>query len=1225
MKWTKAQQATIDSRDQSLLVTAAAGSGKTAVLVERIIKRLVSKDDPWDIDQFLVVTFTRAAAKEMKERIYSSLDAELRRNPSDRRLGRMREKVYSSDIRTIDSFCKNVVSEYFTRIDLDPDFRFMDQGEGELLKHQVIEEMMREEYAAADQTFLELSDMFSSKGSDDALCEIILGIYDMAQAHAWPDRFYSSLSDSIREVDLSTISECGWMKELVKWIRDFAEETLTVVEKLTRIAQAENDDGLFDTIIGNLSSDRSFFTRLMEAESFQDIHYLCDTYKFPPVGKAQVRKGTEDQKLIADEMKGVRDEYRDFFNKKIKERFLDVPLELIVSDENRKIPYLKKIIELTARFDETFLSEKKDRKSFEFSDIEHFAVRILINDDGSITDAARDYRRRYREVMVDEYQDTNELNEMILSAVTRDGLDYFMVGDVKQSIYGFRNADPGIIIRKSKEFKREEDSDFRRIDLDKNFRSRATVVDTVNDIFRMVMIEEIGGVEYEKKAWLKLGADYYPPLPDGQDNSTETVILARDDEELDEISDDQTSLEATWTAQRISSLMKDFKVADGNGSMRPIDYSDIAVIMRSTKVNAAKIMDVFNAYGIPAENAAATGYFKAAEVVVTLNYLRIIDNPRQDIPLASVLTSMYVGLSDEDMALIRAAHKELSFYQALLAECSEPKAELSPDARKRLDDFWNELTSLRHLTCDTPVYQIIARLYQDTGYDALVSCLPGGERRRENLMKLFDKAVAFSTTSFSGISSFVSYIEKLNEYKSDEGEADAGGSEDAVRIMTIHKSKGLEFPVVFVIGLGNRFHNSLDPVELDGDQDISMPYIDVAAHKKRETAHLAMLRSKKADRELGESIRVLYVALTRAKEKLILVGSLTEKDKEDYLKKGEELHSDRCTYSELKGSMNYYRVIIPVLKKAGYRIDAPDASGFAANEISSMKEKDRIRDLLCSDVSEDIRDKAIRLYDRFTSPYAFEKEVIPKQKYSVSEIKRISDQSMADDDSAAMFEASPGDDKEEEEFTPTLPLFLRQDQNEMDSMTRGVFRGTAMHRFLEKMDFSIEPLSESFDKQMAYMLERGFLTSDQSEVLSRSGLERFLSSELAARMQQAYKRGELYREQAFVTGDTPGFFFGDLSEDTDGADTEDQIIIQGIIDAFFVENGKIVLLDYKTDRVRSASMLTEKYTKQLQLYQVAVERAMDMPVSQLYLYSFALGKQIALPRVKSLLGKEKKE
>jgi len=1218
MNWTDAQQAVIDSKDQSLLVTAAAGSGKTAVLVERIIEKLTDEKDPWDIDELLVVTFTKAAAKEMKERIYKTLNEKLSVNPADHRIRRMRDRVFSADIRTIDSFCKNVVSEYFSQIDLDPDFRFMDSGETELLKRDVLEEMLREEYENGSQDFLNLSDVFSSKGSDAALGDIILMLYGRAQAYPWVEHYYKSLYDCVKTVDDKSVLETSWMTRLVDWLKGFSAETTEKVQALEREASAENDDGIFDKLVENLSKDEAFFRSLSEAKSFDDMLSLSDTYKFEGVGRAQARKGTEDQKVLADGWKARRDEYKNFFVKKLQEKFLTKPLAEIVAEENAKVPFLHEIIRLTREFDQKFLEEKTDRKSFEFSDIEHFAVKALMNEDGTLTNAAKNYRKRYREVMVDEYQDTNELNEMILSAVSRDQKNYFMVGDVKQSIYGFRNADPGIILRKSSEYQKKPDADFRRIDLDKNFRSRKCVTDTVNDIFRMVMIPEMGGVEYDQGAELKFGADYYPSVPDGQDNSTETVILLRDDDELTEIADEKMSLEATWTAQQIKQLMDSgFQVADGNGGLRAVRYQDIAVILRSTKVNAAKIMEVFNAYGIPAENAADTGYFSAPEVVSTLNYLRLLDNPRQDLPLASVLTSMYVGLSEEDLAIIKAAHPKRRFHVAVLSEAPSDdeddsldveRAEIGPEKRKRLDDFLQELFKLRHKKTDTPVYELLAELYSDTGYDLLVSCLPGGERRRQNLLKLYDKAVGFSKTSFSGISAFIAYIERLEKYNADEGEADAGNGGDAVQIMTIHKSKGLEFPVVFALGLGNRFPNDTDQVETVKDSDISMPYTDLKRHTKNDTVHFQMLRSLKADSDLGENLRVLYVALTRAKEKLYLVGSLTAKDRDSLIEKGQNLSSDQMTYTDLKGASCFYKLIIPPLVKNGYQIQTPAAEDFAENEVLIETKRKEIRDELMAEDREDIRKKAYELYEAFTHPYAHEKEVIPKQKYSVSEIKNSALDDEIRDEAEDLYKP------EKKVFTkPTIPDFLKKEKKTKEAS--GAEKGTAMHRFLEKLDFSKKPLADSLDEQIEVELEKGFLRPEQEGMLDRKKLAVFLSSPLAERMQQAYLNGELYREQAFVTGDSPELFFGDLSGEPSDEPFADQVIVQGIIDAFFVENGKIVLIDYKTDFVRSEEELRDKYTKQLQLYELALGRGMDLPVSEMYLYSFALGKTVTVPLI----------
>jgi ATP-dependent helicase/nuclease subunit A len=1251
MKWTADQQNVIDSKDQSLLVTAAAGSGKTAVLVQRIISRLTDERNPWDIDDLLVVTFTKAAAKEMKERIYKALNDRLSENPANHRIRSMRDRVFSADIRTIDSFCKNVVSEYFSQIDMDPDFRFMDSGETELLKRDVLDEMLREEYqnAEEDSAFLTLSDIFSSKGKDTALAEIILGLYVKAQAYPWVHRYYESLEESIGEIDENSVQDTFWMEKLTDLVKVSAADLRGSAEALLRKAEAEKSTGYFDTVIESFNSDVTFFDSLSRTDNFQEQFELSDTYDFKGgVGKAAVgRKAPDDIKAIADGFKTERDAYKKFFKDKIKAPFLMKSPADIAAEENAKAPLLHEIVRLARKFDDRFLAEKKDRKSFEFSDIEHFAVKALINEDGTPTEAAENYRKRYREVMVDEYQDTNELNEMILSAVSRDKKNYFMVGDVKQSIYGFRNADPGIILRKSVEYKKDEDAAFRRIDLDKNFRSRQCVIDTVNDIFRAVMIPEVGGVAYDEAAELKFGADYYPDVPETQDNSTKAVILLRDDEELSEINDDKISLEATWVAQEIKRLLSSgFQVSDGDGGMRPVRYNDISLLLRSTKVNAAKIIDVMNAYGIPAENAADTGYFSAPEVVTTLNFLRIIDNPRQDIPMASVLTSMYVGLSEEDLAIISTAHKGQRFYQALLLESTEgstenadsaavseeksadsaeaseenetttserhaeknARAALSPEKRQRLDAFLKELALLRSMKTDTTVFELIAKLYSDTGYDLLVSCLPGGERRRQNLLKLYDKAVGFAQTSFSGISAFISYIERLEKYNADEGEADVANGGDAVRIMTIHKSKGLEFPVVFVLGLGNGPKNDYDQVVTYKDRDITMTLTDVKQHTKNNTVHFQLDRFIGNDNELGERLRVLYVALTRAKEKLYLVGSLKSKEADALIKKGHSISSGQLSATDIRSANCYLKLMIPALVKNGYEVLTPNADDFAENEIEIETKREEIKKQLLAEDSDLIKKRALELAEVFTHPYAHQKDVIPKQKYSVSEIKKSALDEEIRNEALDLYRP-----EQEASSEVTIPEFLKEEKSE--KKVSGSDRGTAMHRFLEKLDFTKKPLVDSIDEQIETELDKGFLTPPQKDMLDRRKLSKFLESALAERMQQAFERDELYREQAFVVGDSPELFFKDLTMEPSDEPISDQVIVQGIIDAFFIENGKIVLIDYKTDFVRTEEELITKYTKQLQLYQLALERGFDLQVSEMYLYSFVLGKTVSVPIV----------
>ena len=928
---------------------------------------------------------------------------------------------------------------------------------------------------------------------------------------------------------------------------------------------------------------------------------------------------------------------------------------------------LEEVVRLTKQFAEEFAAAKRRKNLVDFHDVEHFALQILVDKETEkAKKTAEEFRDTFEEIMIDEYQDSNEVQETLLRSISREERgenNIFMVGDVKQSIYRFRLARPELFMKKYDSYSLEE-STTQRIDLHKNFRSRAEVLACTNDIFYKIMARSLGNVEYDAEAALYPGASY----PVSADFTPEILLADSNDELLEDTElTDKKTLEAKIVAEEIKHLMKTQPVTDkAAGTLRAAHYSDIVILLRSLSGWADSLVEVLNENGIPAHTVSSTGYFSTVEVQTVLSMLRLLDNPRQDIPMAAVLRSPMAGLTDEELAVLRLEDGSVPFHEAVLElaeglyeeggqieisnseedqkqgrnadEKTENHIEIT--AHWKLLKFYKKYKQLRQLVPDTPIHELIEIILRETGYGHYVAAMPAGNRRTANLNMLLEKAAAYEKTSYKGLFHFVRYIDELQKYDVDFGEADmVGENEDVVRIMSIHKSKGLEFPIVIVSGMGKNFNkqDTRSKMVLHPELGIGLDYMDGKKRIKSPTIAKKAI-AKQIDLEnLGEELRVLYVALTRAKEKLILTGTLKDAaEKLEFYRQQANLSkaADRpLSYLTREGASSYLDWILPAVLSYGdkYPVRIVEAAELVLNEVENQLEKnedltERIEEIEAADTQ-----LVGQLKQRFSQRYPYQVDVLRKNKYSVSELKH---RAMRERFEAEQEETVPA--FLEEPVTPTIPLFIQREESvEQETPNRGALRGTAVHRVMECYDFASE---KSVHEQMEAMEKEEKITADMRALVKEQIVADFVSSETGRRMALAQRGGALYREKPFVMGFTEeelenyGFGVGsntdsceNIYEKTDSDQEkeeqkkvrheEDLTLIQGIIDVFWIEKDGIVLLDYKTDRVQQAKELIDRYETQLKLYADALERvfaARKLKVKEILIYSFSLEQLITL-------------
>lgn len=1266
VSWTTEQQQVIDLRNRNILVSAAAGSGKTAVLVERIVKIITDKNHPVDIDHLLIVTFTNAAAAEMRERIGNAIEKALDEQPGNEHLLRQLTLIHNAQITTIDSFCLYVVRNHFHEIDLEPNFRIGDEGELKLLREDVLGRVLEQNYEEPSEAFSDFVEGYASGRTDAALNEMILQLYEFSRSYPWPEKWLDSFVGIYRIENREELDRAEWLAPLTENICFVLKDCEQLLKQALAVTQQDDGPDMYEKAV---RSDLEKYESLSKLTSFCELSVALSDIKYDRLASSRGFEGDPDKLEL---VKSLREQAKDVVKKLCKQYFFCSP-EMMIEQLERTEPMLEEVVRLTKQFADEFAAAKRRKNLVDFHDVEHFALQILVDEETEkAKKTAEEFRDTFEEIMIDEYQDSNEVQETLLRSISREERgenNIFMVGDVKQSIYRFRLARPELFMKKYDSYSLEE-STTQRIDLHKNFRSREEVLTCTNDIFYKIMARSLGNVEYDAEAALYPGASY----PVSADFIPEILLADSNDELLEDTElTDKKTLEAKIVAEEIKHLMKTQPVTDkAAGTLRAARYSDIVILLRSLSGWADSLVEVLNENGIPAHTVSSTGYFSTVEVQTVLSMLRLLDNPRQDIPMAAVLRSPMAGLTDEELAVLRLEDGSVPFHEAVLElaeglyeedgqkEISDSEADSEEDqkqgrnadgkkeddiettAHRKLLKFYKKYRQLRQLVPDTPIHELIEIILRETGYGHYVAAMPAGSRRTANLNMLLEKAAAYEKTSYKGLFHFVRYIDELQKYDVDFGEADmVGENEDVVRIMSIHKSKGLEFPIVIVSGMGKNFNkqDTRSKMVLHPELGIGLDYMDGKKRIKSPTIAKKAI-AKQIDLEnLGEELRVLYVALTRAKEKLILTGTLKDApEKLEFFRQQANLSkaADRpLSYLTREGASGYLDWILPAVLSYGdkYPVRIVEAAELVLDEVENQLEQnedltERIEEIEAADTQ-----LVGQLKQRFSQRYPYQTDILRKNKYSVSELKH---RAMREKFEAEQEETIPA--FLEEPVTPTIPLFIQREESvEQETANRGALRGTAVHRVMECYDFASE---KSVHEQMEAMEKEEKITADMRALVREQTVADFVSSETGKRMALAQRGGALYREKPFVMGFTEeeleryGFGAGaqmiENEAQTENAQQEimsenvsqenhmheeDLTLIQGIIDVFWIEDDGITVLDYKTDRVDTAQELIDRYATQLKLYADALERVFatrKLKVKEILIYSFRLEKLISI-------------
>ena len=1227
--FSKEQSDVINLRNRNILVSAAAGSGKTTVLVERIIRMISDEEHPVDIDHLLIVTFTKAAAASMREKISEAIAKKLEEGYSDH-LQRQATLLHHAQITTIDSFCLFVLQNNFNDIGLDPGFRVADEGEMRLLKEDVMERLLEERLFASTpdgersqekaDRFSHLLDRFVTGNRISTLSDILFAFYNKALSYPFVEDWLLERRDDYSLSSKEEMCRSVWMQKLL----ELAKRDIGICHEMAaNNVEVCSEAGGPISYLPMMENDLEQTERFLHCASFVELHEQMQNLNFMTLSRKKDADADPDVKEMVknqrDTMKGIlKDLKEDFFAYSIDEMFVGFA-------ENDRI--VKELCDTVLDFHTRLMAAKKEKKIIDFSDMEHFALQILLEKkDGHYvpTKTALEYRNYFHEIMIDEYQDSNLVQEWLLRTISGEeegNYNRFMVGDVKQSIYQFRLARPQIFMEKYDTYDKEvrDDVVLQRIDLAKNYRSRGEVVEGVNSLFYRIMGRDLGNVSYDKDSALYLGAEY-PKKAEGED-AMELCLIEKDEENKD-----KKEQEARLVANRIQRLVGTYEVSDGAGGLRKAGYGDIVILLRNVKGWDEAFSNVFEEMGIPLHVAKSTGYFSTTEIRILLNFLKTLDNPKQDIPLFGTMTSWFGKFTEEEMALIQSKKKG-SLYAAVVA-MSEMSGDVDTEQAgeeaaviwrlaAKCRDFLKWFSDYRKRIAYEPIHKILRSLLNETGYLYETASLPGGTQRLANVQMLLTKAETFEKSSYSGLFHFIRYIEKIQKYDVEFGEAGTQDeTADVVRIMTIHKSKGLEFPICIVAGCAGQFNmrDTESSLVCESDYGVGLDYVDLDKRVKYKDIRKRFLAKYMQEDSLGEELRVLYVALTRAKEKLIMTGFCRDFEK---LELGGN-HSDTLLPLQKRVNVKCYLDWIlaadsPLMKVGLYTSQDLIESSMEIT-VKEQWKKETLLTML-EDVSEDEKDVASSnkmredghaLDAQLAFVYPHEKLKNLYAKTSVSELKM-----------AAMHKAYEKQSQEEtplalfqtEEIIPYIPNFAK------DTMeVSGAARGSAYHRLLELLDYAEWKKAckeagcthmDYMKKSMGQFVESGRITQEEINLIDKRKLNVFLNSSVAGRMAEAESRGDLYKEQPFVLGI-------DASRLSEEFPDEEKVLIQGIIDVYFIEDGKIVLLDYKTDAVKTGEELKKRYQTQIDYYTEALEKITGLKVKEKILYSFALGEEIAL-------------
>lgn len=1214
VKWTDEQWQAIAAEGNNLLVAAAAGSGKTAVLVERIIHKIINTDAQTDLDRLLIVTFTNAAAAEMRHRIGEALENKIAEKPESLHLKRQLNLLQKANISTLHSFCMNIVREYYYLIDIDPSFRILDDTEGVLLKDEVMETLFDEAYSSENPTaFYDLVDRYSSDRNDEGLKEIVLDLHEFSLSHPNPEQWLFEAAAVYSSVAKGNFEADEWFRELYSVISSLISEALFLFEQAVKLIHAH--DG-FEKYQETIETEYNSVLKISETEDVAEQFEQLNSLSFRSL-KPLTKKDLFDPE-IKDAITKARNDAKGKITA-LQEKFGFQPLDDSLADTGELANSVKTLMELVSAFSLKYEEEKKEKSVVDFSDLEHYALSILkTNHHGE--DIAKQYRDYFVEIMTDEYQDTNRVQEAILRLVSKPD-NRFMVGDVKQSIYRFRLADPGLFLEKYRNYTTDGSGDGMVIDLSMNFRSRDEILSSVNYLFNQFMDEEAGELEYDNAAALVTGNVSFPE-DENLRTDLQLIDLVKDDSDASslpnsEFEEDLSAAEAESLAmiERIQYMLSNQQVYDaGSKSYRRMQYRDIVILVRSMTWSDT-FMETFKQAGIPLYADVSKGYFSAIEVQIMLSLLKIIDNPHQDIPMASVLRSPIAGLSSEELAEIRIQGSGNDFYHDIM---TFPDRDL-PDSKElqtKISSFINRLEGWRNKARATSLSSFIWILYGDTGYFDYAGGMPGGKQRQANLKALYDRAKAYEKTSFRGLYRFLKFIEKMEQRGDDLGEARSiGEQEDVVRLMTVHKSKGLEYPVVILPGL-NRPFNRMDfrqPYLMHQKLGFGTRWFDPELRVVCPSLPHEVMKQVASKEMLAEEMRVLYVAMTRAKEQLILIGS--SKNAEKKLMKWTENASSSGIKLPLFARMNantYLDWMMPAMLRH------PDVQGFVKddgiypvadftipdhskwifriirsnelplfNTVDSKRDDifyERLRELEPVPVDEAEDEQVKHIFDW---KYPFDQSTKFQSKQTVSELKSGLDSDYSDDRFIYSFRPDFAE----------RPRFLQHKSLKPSE------KGTLMHLIMQLIDLN-HTTEKELNNQLQKWVSENRLSHEEAKQLNVSQAAAFFETSIGQEMKNAEA---LWRELPFTQAIPAESAYPDWQKDGN----DEEVFIQGMVDAIFRNRrGELILVDYKTDQISHnlssveaiAEHFTEKYKVQLDFYRNAIESSWNEPIEKCVLY-----------------------
>lgn len=1211
MAWTNEQQAAIDSRGQTLLLSAAAGSGKTAVLVERIIRRLLDKEYPIDITELLVVTFTKAAAAEMRDRIGTALMKALSET-KDPRVERQLALLPSAQISTLHAFCQHVIRKYFYTIDLDPAFSIAGEEELNLLRRQVLEDVFLSYYEDDEKASIlyPLADMFGSDRGDDILMDTVSRMYIYARSLAWPEHWLKEAARSYDVAPDAVIDDMVWAGPIKDAVRRILEEDARLYDGvLYHLRQREAFAPACDTFV----AEQAALRQAAQARSWNDLSRFVRAIDFPRL--KSLRKLSDDDKAVWERCKKVRDDVKKDVIKTLQAVYFSATPEEWLDGMRAMKPIMDGLVTLTLDFAKAYGAAKKEKGWIDFSDLEHFCLQILLAPDASPehpvpSAAAEELRSQYEEVFIDEYQDTNGVQELITRLVSGED-NRFMVGDIKQSIYRFRLADPTLFLEKYHSFSRDEKAVQRCIDLGRNFRSVPVVLDAVNAVFSRAMTAEAAGMDYGEREKLYAGRQ----APDDErwiGGPVEVDIVPTPSDEEDDDGSTAFEKECRFIAGRIGELLASGRMAARkDGTLEPLSYRHIVVLLRSMAGKADVLIQALQEGGIPSYAEQSGGYFAAVEVQVMLALLRCIDNPEQDLAMAAVLRSPLVGLDETALAGVRLAGDGTLWQNLPAFVASLPDG---VDEKEDLQQFMAAFDSWRTYSRRHGVAELLQRLYDDTAYVDFVGAMPGGDVRQANLKALYDRARQYEEAGFRGLFRYLQLMDKMKEDGLDLAPAKVvSEKEDVVRIMSIHKSKGLEFPVVFVADMGKAFNrrDTQDQILFHNRLGIGLKQYDPEWRMSYPTLIWSGIAAQLRWEGTAEEERILYVAMTRARDQLILTGHSSHIDR-DW-----QRWTSRLNPAQAK---SYFDWVMPAaLAPFGAKADADYARPGAAWQDAIWQVR-IARAVPAGTVEEGAYDgeprlEALRRGDLTGTPvpswldeqlswqYAYPQAVRTAAKFSVSEVKRryqelhsdeLQDEAALSVPAAAVIPTAPGED----DAFAALPPWLAGEE----AAVSGAQRGTALHKALQYITPATDQTTATLRREIDAFVRQGLLSREEAKLVYVPVLAAFCQSDIGRRMAES---PELHREYPF----TVLLAGGDPLPETE---TGEQILIQGVIDCLFREDDAWILVDYKSDRLETADAFRSRYAVQLALYKRAVEQITHRPVEETYIYSLHLQQEIRL-------------